>query len=101
MPRAVLVAVAVTVCGAACLAPASAFAQEAARIVGVVQDSQGGVLPGVTVEASSDALIERTRSVVTDGSGRYAIISLRPGKYVVTFTLPGFKAVRREGIELS
>jgi hypothetical protein len=85
---------------AALLAPSTAGAQEAASIVGVVQDSSGAVLPGVTVEASSDALIEKTRSAVTDGSGRYAIIGLRPGTYAVTFTLPGFKTVRREGIVL-
>jgi hypothetical protein len=82
------------------LGPVSAGAQEAASIVGVVQDSSGGVLPGVTVEAASPALIERVRSVVTDSAGRYAIISLRPGDYVVTFSLPGFKTVRREGIVL-
>ncbi len=63
-------------------------------------DSTGGVLPGVTVEASSPALIERTRSGVTDASGRYAIIDLRPGTYSVTFTLAGFNTTRREGILL-
>jgi carboxypeptidase family protein len=82
------------------LLPHTASAQEGASIVGVVQDPSGGVLPGVTVEASSDALIEKTRTVVTDGAGRYAIVSLRPGTYVITFTLPGFKSVRREGIVL-
>ena len=75
-------------------------AQEGASIIGLVQDTSGAVLPGVTVEASSDALIERVRSAVTDGAGRFAIISLRPGTYVVTFTLPGFRTVRREGIVL-
>ncbi len=77
------------------------LAQENASIVGVVQDGSGGVLPGVTVEASSDALIERTRTVVTDGSGRYNIISLRPGTYSVSFMLEGFKIVRREGVVLA
>src|SRR5437773_8669513 len=71
-----------------------AFAQ--ATLTGVVKDSSGLVLPGVTVEASSPALIERVRSAVTDGNGRYQIIDLRPGVYTVTFTLSGFATVRRE-----
>jgi hypothetical protein len=54
----------------------------------------------VTVEAASDALIEKTRAVTTDGQGRYQIVDLRPGVYVVTFSLPGFSTVRREGVEL-
>ena len=79
-------------------APA-AYAQ--ASITGVARDSSGAVLPGVTVEASSPALIEKTRSVVTSGTGQYAIVDLRPGTYTVTFALPGFNTVRREGIELT
>jgi hypothetical protein len=70
-------------------------------IAGIVRDATGAVLPGVTVEAASPALIEKTRSVVTDGDGQYKIIELRPGGYTVTFTLPGFNVVRREGIELT
>src|SRR5262245_7234335 len=70
-------------------------------IVGTVKDSSGAVMPGVTVEASSPALIEKTRSVVSNGSGQYSIENLRPGSYAVTFTLPGFTSVKREGIELS
>lgn len=81
------------------LAPVAAFAQ--ASIVGVVRDTSGAVLPGVTVEAASPALIEKVRSVVTDGTGQYRIENLRPGVYAVTFTLPGFNTVKREGIELS
>jgi len=77
-----------------------AFAQQRASIVGVVQDASGAVMPGVTVEASSPALIEQVRSAVTDGAGRYSIIDLRPGTYTVTFTLPGFHSVKREGIVL-
>jgi hypothetical protein len=78
--------------------PAAASAQSA--IVGVAKDSTGGVLPGVTVAAASPALIERTRSAVTDSSGQYKIVDLRPGTYTVTFSLPGFTIVRREGIVL-
>jgi hypothetical protein len=80
------------------LLPAAAWAQSS--IVGVVRDSSGGVLPGVTVEAASPALIEKVRSIATDSEGRYRIVDLRPGPYTVTFTLPGFSTVRREGIEL-
>jgi hypothetical protein len=83
--------------------PAGGWAQDASSgsIAGVVRDEGGAVLPGVTVEASSPALIERTRTGVTDGEGRYRLIDLRPGTYTVTFTLAGFKTVRREGIELT
>jgi len=80
-------------------APAAAYAQ--GSIVGVVRDASGAVLPGVTVEAASPVLIEKVRSVVTDGTGQYRIENLRPGAYTVTFTLPGFATVRREGIELT
>jgi Carboxypeptidase regulatory-like domain/TonB-dependent Receptor Plug Domain len=80
------------------LLPAVASAQSA--IAGVVRDASGAVLPGVTVEASSEVLIEKTRSVTTDGSGQYRIVDLRPGMYVVTFALTGFQTVRREEIQL-
>jgi hypothetical protein len=70
-------------------------------ITGVVKDVSGGVLPGVTVEASSPVLIERVRSVTTDDTGQYRIVDLRPGAYSVTFTLPGFKSVKRDGIQLT
>jgi len=81
------------------LYPATALAQ--AAIAGIVRDTSGAVLPGVTVEASSPALIEKTRAAVSDASGQYRIIDLRPGTYTVTFTLTGFNTVRREGIELT
>src|SRR5690242_21829810 len=68
---------------------------------GVVKDTSDAVLPGVVVEASSPALIERVRSVVTDASGQYRIVDLRPGTYTVTFALPGFSTVKREGIEVA
>ena len=81
------------------LAPSLAWAQ--ASITGVVKDTSGAVLPGVTVEASSPALIEKVRSAVTDGSGQFRVVDLRPGLYNVTFSLPGFSSVRREAIELT
>ena len=85
------------------LLPTAAWAQTATfgSIAGVVKDTSGAVLAGVTVEAASPALIEKVRSVVTDGQGRYQIVDLRPGPYTVTFTLPGFNTFRREGLELS
>jgi hypothetical protein len=79
--------------------PGVAWAQ--ATITGTVKDTSGAVLPGATVEASSPALIERVRTVVTDATGQYRVVDLRPGTYTVTFTLPGFTTFRREGIELS
>src|SRR5687768_5316307 len=82
------------------LAPAVALAQTS-TISGTVRDASGGVLPGVTVEASSPALIEKTRATVTGGSGTYSIVALRPGIYTVKFELPGFSTVVREGIELT
>jgi len=81
------------------LLPVAVFAQ--ASITGVVKDTSGAVLPGVTVEAASPALIEKTRGTVTDGSGAYQIINLLPGTYTVTFTLPGFNTFVRDQIELS
>ena len=78
--------------------PSLAYAQ---ALAGVVRDPSGGVLPGVTVEASSPSLIEKTRSVVTDNTGQYRIVDLRPGTYTLTFTLPGFNTVARPGVELS
>ena len=79
------------------LAAATARAQGTASIAGVARDTSGAVLPGVTVEASSPALIERVRSVVTDGTGQYRIEQLRGGVYAVTFTLTGFKTVGGKG----
>lgn len=73
----------------------------AGSIAGGVTDATGAALPGVTVEAASPALIEKVRTAVTDGQGSYRITELRPGVYTVTFTLTGFRSVRREGIELS
>src|SRR5262245_44675238 len=81
------------------LLPLAAFAQSSS-ITGVVKDTSGAVMPGVTVEAASDVLIEKVRSAVTDGAGQYRIVDLRTGTYTVTFTLTGFNTVKREGIEL-
>ena len=83
------------------LLPSAAYAQFSGAITGVVKDASGGVLPGVTVEAASPALIEKVRSVVTGDTGQYRIVDLRPGTYSVTFTLPGFSTVKREGIEIT
>jgi len=87
---------------AACLAfPSAVAAQQASGIAGVARDVSGGVLPGVTVEASSPALIEKVRTGITDAEGRYNIIDLRPGTYTVTFTLAGFNVFKREGVVLT
>src|SRR5262249_15163673 len=81
------------------LLPTVASAQSA--FSGVVRDTSGAVLPGVTVEAASPVLIEKTRTVVTDEQGRYTITDLRPGTYKLTFTLTGFAAFVRDGVELA
>jgi hypothetical protein len=83
------------------VAPSTASGQSGASIAGVVTDESGGVLAGVTIEAASAALIERTRLVVTDGTGQYKIVSLPPGLYAVTMTLAGFRTFKRVGIELT
>jgi len=79
--------------------PVTAHAQ--ATLAGVVKDTSGAVLPGVTVEAASPVLIEKTRAAVTDGTGQYRLPELPPGPYTLTFTLTGFTTVKREGIELT
>ena len=86
--------------GLAVILSTATVAYGQASIAGVVRDSSGAVLPGVTVEASSPALIEKARSVVTDGTGQYRIVDLRPGVYTVTFSLSGFNGFKRDGIEL-
>src|SRR5438045_6118382 len=80
------------------LVPSLTLAQSS--ISGVVKDSSGAVMPGVTVEAASPVLIERARAVTTDGSGRYTIVDLRPGEYTITATAPGFKTYRQTRIDV-
>ena len=80
--------------------PVASHAQTLGTIAGVVKDASGAVLPGTTVEVASPALIEKVRTAATDGAGQYAIIDLPPGTYSVTFTLPGFSSVKRDGVDL-
>ena len=89
----------IAVCTA--LSPAIALAQSGSAIAGTARDTTGAVMPGVTVEAASPALIEKVRVAITDAAGRYTIVNLRPGTYSVSFTLPGFSTVRHEAIELT
>src|SRR5258705_7165657 len=88
----------VTVCGLM-IFPAAAFAQ--ATLAGTVKDPSGAVLPGVTIEASSPVLIEKTRTALTDAAGQYRIESLQPGTYTVTFTLAGFATLKRDEVMVS
>ena len=90
---------ALTAIGILLLVSTAAHAQ--ASLAGVVRDTSGAVLPGVNVEATSPVLIEKARTAVTDGEGRYTIADLRPGTYKVTFTLSGFKTVVRDGVLLT
>src|ERR1043165_1137895 len=85
----------------ACAVMIPTIARAQAVIAGTVKDAFGAVLPGVSVEAASPELIEKTRTALTDGTGQYRIEDLRPGVYSVTFTLQGFQSVKREGVELS
>ena len=98
MLRRTLVKATLAVCLALVVLPAVASAQSA--ITGLVKDSSGAVLPGVTVEASSPALIEKVRTVVSDSQGRYTIVDLRPGQYKVIFTLTGFTTFAQDKIDL-
>jgi hypothetical protein len=96
-----LVAAALAILGGLSVGAPAASAQQASGIAGIVRDSEGLAMPGVTVEAASPVLIEKVRSVITDGEGRYTIVDLRPGTYTVTFALPGFATIKREGITLT
>ena len=79
----------------------TAFPQQNGSIAGRVTDATGSILPGVTVEATSPVLIEKARTAITDGSGQYRLVDLRPGIYTVTFELPGFSTGRRDGVEIT
>ena len=81
------------------LMPSLAHAQSS--ITGTIRDASGAVLPGVTVEAASPVLIEKVRSTVSDGTGGYRLTELLPGTYSLTFTLPGFATVKRDGVEIT
>src|SRR5262245_50039063 len=85
--------------GVAVMFPAAAWAQ--ATLAGTVKDASGAILPGVTVEASSPVLIEKTRTAITDSTGQYRIESLQPGTYTVTFTLVGFSSLKRDDVIVS
>jgi len=80
------------------LVPAAAHAQS--TFTGTVKDTSGAVLPGVTVEAASPVLIEKTRSVITNEGGGFRLVDLRPGTYTITFSLEGFSSVKRDAVEL-
>jgi len=95
MTRAAVLAVVLAV------VPLSLQAQTLGTLAGSVKDASGAVLPGVTVEAASPALIEKTRSAVTDGTGLYRIVNLPPGAYTITFTLQGFSTVKREEVQVA
>ena len=92
LARIVIAAISVWLC---------ATSAQAQTIAGIVRDTSGAILPGVTVEASSPALIEKVRAGVTDASGQYRIVDLRPGTYSVSFMLPGFSTVIRQEVELT
>jgi len=81
--------------------PSAAVAQVLGTVAGNVKDASGAVLPGVTVEVSSPALIEKVRTAVSGGNGQYQVVNLPPGIYTVTFSLPGFATVRRDALEVS
>src|SRR4030095_12051853 len=82
------------------LATSAAYAQEG-QITGTVRDTSNAVMPGVLVEATSPALIEKLRSTTSDANGQYRITNLPVGTYTVTFTLQGFTKQQRDDIELT
>jgi hypothetical protein len=103
MPHQKFTRVSLIIAAVAALLPTKAFAQGATTgaIAGTVKDASGAVLPGVTVEAASPVLIEKVKTVVTDGAGEYKLLDLRSGAYTVTFSLTGFSTIKREGIDVT
>jgi hypothetical protein len=87
-------------CVLICLIALPTVAHAQSAIAGTVKATSGADLPGVTVEAASPVLIEKSKTVVTDAEGNYKIVDLRPGTYLLTFTLEGFATIKREGLEL-
>ena len=85
----------------ALLIPSAVHAQSTGAVAGSVEDTTEAALPGVTVEVSGPALIEGLRAAITDGAGNYTVTALPPGTYSVTFGLPGFSTVVREGVEVT
>src|SRR5690242_20563914 len=96
-----IVFIVVSLLGIVFLPLAASAQQGTSGIAGVVKDTSGAVLPGVTVEASSPSLIEKTRTVTTDGEGQYKIVQLPPGIYTVSVSLTGFSTSKREGVQLT
>ena len=101
MSRSIYIRIGLALLCVAFILPVAASAQSQSGIAGVVRDTSGGVLPGVTIEATSPVLIEGVRTAFADSEGRYNITPLPPGTYSVTFGLPGFSTVVREGVELA
>ena len=100
MRHVIKAALTVTFAGLLCLLPEAAFAQTGA-IAGQARDGSGAALPGVTVEVTSPALIEKVRSTTTDGNGRYQITALPVGTYTVTFSLEGFNTSTRDNVQVT
>src|SRR3970040_1395882 len=84
-----------------CVAALASLAPSQSSTTGTLRDASGGVLPGVTVEAASPVLIEKVRTTVSDGTGQYRLTELAPGTYSLTFTLPGFNTVKRDGVNVT
>jgi hypothetical protein len=89
-----------TVAALLVLLPAMARAQDG-QIAGSVRDSSDALIPGVTIEVASPALIEKIRTAITDSNGQYRLTNLPVGTYKLTFSLAGFTKSERDGIEVT